>query len=300
MSSLRIYSMLIGGIYSLWSGVTPCVATQYIIPDPPIQEPILLSSFFPPVTPIKNKHSLGPILSAKSVIALDIDSGVILFEKNIYERLPIASITKIMTALIVLEYIKDLSQSVTIPRQVITIEPSKMNLLPGDILSVRQLLLGALIHSANDAAFVLSTLIPDFIVLMNQKATELHLYDSHFSNTIGWDEDNNFSSAYDLSKMMIFAIQKPLIYEAISTRETNVVSQKGKTYTLKTTNKLFESFLDEIGGKTGTTDNAGPSLLNIFRTPNKHRILTVVLNSSDRYTETKVLSYWIIQNFEWK
>jgi len=273
---------------------------QTFPPDIPGNDISLLSTYTPPVFPYKVNHSLGPVLSAKSAMALDIDSGAILYEKNVYERLPIASITKIMTAVVTLENIQDLEQEVSIPKQVSTIEPSKMNLLPGDILSIHQLLLGALIHSANDAAYVLSTILPDFVEQMNKKAYELHLFDSHFSNPIGWDEDENYSSAYDLSKLMLYALQKPLIYEAISTPKTTLTSQKGNSYTIENTNKLFGSFLDEIGGKTGTTDHAGPSLINIFRTANKHRVMTIVLNSKDRYAETKILSFWIMKTFEWK
>jgi D-alanyl-D-alanine carboxypeptidase (penicillin-binding protein 5/6) len=293
--SLSLFSILI----EVW--VFPAaVIAQTSPPDIPCNETSLLSTYIPPVFPLQSNHSLGPILSAKSVIALDIDSGAILYEKNVYERLPIASITKIMTAVVTLENIQDLEQEVSIPKQVSTIVPSKMNLLPGDVLSIHQLLLGALIHSANDAAYVLSTLLPDFMEQMNKKAHDLHLLDSHFSNPIGWDEDENYSSAYDLSKLMLYALQKPLIYEAISTQKTTITSQKGRIYKVENTNQLFGSFLDEIGGKTGTTDNAGPSLINIFRTANKHRIMTIVLNSKNRYAETKILSFWIMKNFEWK
>lgn len=248
---------------------------------------------------VKNQRLL-PYVNSKAAIAVDIDSGVVLYEKNIHQRLPIASITKLMTSLVVLDGVADLGLPVTVPKDVTSIEPAKMYLLPGDVLSVKQLLLGALVHSANDAAHTLSFLFPDFIDRMNAKAAELHLNNTHFSNEVGWDEEGNFSSAYDLTKLLRYALSKKIIADALVIPQMDITSSKGRTYHLESTNKLLNSFLDEIGGKTGTTDEAGACFINVFETPDGHRIMTVVLNSPDRFAETKLLSYWVTKNFEWK
>ncbi len=249
--------------------------------------------------PYAQKRSLGPILTAKSALAIDIDTGVVLFSKNIYQRLPIASLTKLITVLTAMDLVS-LDHVVTVPGDVGSIEPSRISLRPADTMTVKNLIYACLIHSANDAAYAISTLRPDFSATMNEKVQELGLEDTHFTNAIGWDEPDNYSTAYDLSKIMRLAFAQPLIADAITTQTMDIVSEKGNTYTLHTTNKLFGSFLNEVGGKTGTTDEAGPSFVNIFKTSNGHRILTVVLNSPDRFTETKVLSYWVMQNYSWR
>lgn len=282
--------------------VIPFFASARAQVSVPWDEPEILwdTSLLPAQVPHPKNRSLGPLLEAKAALAVDIDSGLILFEKNIYERLPIASLTKIMTVLVVLDLVPQVDQALTVPSEVNTIQPSKIYLRPGDVLSVEQLILAALIHSANDAAYVLSGLENNFVERMNRKALELGLVDTQFGNAIGWDEDGNFSSAYDLAKLMRYALHQPLFLRGIGTRNLNITSQRNVVYVLENTNQLWDSFLDEVGGKTGTTDAAGPTLINIFKTPNDHRILTVLLNSPDRYQETKVLSFWVMQNFEWR
>lgn len=303
MRFLHIYNkgaIGIGMVLCIFSfGLHPTIAQLDFPTTSWDQQDISTFSLSLHIPPVQQGYSLGPVLSARSALAVDIDSGLILYEKNVYERLPVASLTKLMTALVTLNN-NDSSQTITIPKDVSLVEPSKMYLRPGDVLSIKQLVIGMLVHSANDAAYVLEKNDPTLIQNMNLKAFSLGLEDTHFSNAVGWDEDDNYSSAYDLSRLMITAISVPLILQAISTQETTVVSQEGISYLLTNTNKLFDSFLDEVGGKTGTTDEAGPSLVNIFKTPNNHKVLTVLLNSKDRYTETKILSFWILKNYTWK
>ncbi len=279
----------------------PITAGQGVV-FPEMQEnPADLSVFlpFPPPIPVRKKNT-QPFIQAKAALAIDFDSGTILYQKNIRASLPIASLTKLMTSIVAIEAIADLEESVAVPPEVRTIEPSKMNLIPGDRISFRDLIRGALIHSANDAAYVLAYSIKDLVQRMNAKARELMLNDTEFSNTIGWDEEKNYSSAFDLMKIMRYALTKPLIQNSIGITNLTVTSSRGNSYRLENTNKLLSSFLTEVGGKTGTTDLAGACLINMFKNPDGNRILTVVLNSPDRFQESKVLANWTLENFEWR
>ncbi len=253
--------------------------------------------------PHYNTKNIAPVIRAKSAIAMDANTGFILYEKNSYDRRPIASITKIMTAIIILEENK-LDDIVTIAKKTTLVAGSKIWLAPGEKITVANLLYAALIHSANDAAYALATYNSDtpetFVKKMNQKALELDLKDTHFTNPVGFDEEGNYSSAYDLAILGRYAYEKEFVRKAAVIKEMEISSTNGKlTHKISTTNDLLGSYLKVLGLKTGTTAEAGQCLVAIIESEKGHDIITVLLDSNARYQETKVLADWIFRTYNW-
>lgn len=254
--------------------------------------------------PKEDPLNIAPILKAKSVLAVDLNNGMLLYEQNGYDRRAIASITKLMTTTIILEENK-LDDIVTVSKAASQVEGSKAWLAPGEKISVENLLYSSLIHSANDAAYALAEYnsngeVTNFVAKMNQKAQELGLRDTHFTNPIGLDEPENYSSAYDLAILGRYAYGKSFIRRAAVIKEMEVSSTNGKfTHKLKSTNDLLGSYLKVLGLKTGTTDLAGQCLIAIIENGKGDDILTVVLDSPSRYSETKLLADWVFRTFNW-
>lgn len=254
--------------------------------------------------PKEDPLNIAPVLKAKSVLAVDLNNGMLLYEQNGYDRRAIASITKLMTTTIILEENK-LDDIVTVSKTASQVEGSKAWLAPGEKISVENLLYSSLIHSANDAAYALAEFnsngeVTNFVAKMNQKAQELGLRDTHFTNPIGLDEPENYSSAYDLAILGRYAYGKSFIRRAAVIKEMEVSSTNGKfTHKLKSTNDLLGSYLKVLGLKTGTTDLAGQCLIAIIENGKGDDILTVVLDSPSRYSETKLLADWVFRTFNW-
>lgn len=253
--------------------------------------------------PIKDSIHISPIIGARGSIATDIDSGEVLFEKNPDERLKIASITKLMTLLIVLEENK-LDEVITVSRNAADTPGSTMFLVSGEQITVENLIYGALINSANDAAVALAEhnagSSAAFIIKMNNKAKDLGLTNTHFSNPVGLDDDDNYSSAYDIANLGKYLYHNKIVKKVAKIRSTSVRSVSGNyTHKLESTNKLLDSYLKINGLKTGTTDDAGRCLIAIAENNDGHEIITVVLNSSDRFGESKILIDWVFRAFTW-
>lgn len=253
--------------------------------------------------PAHNPANIAPVVKAKSVMAVDLQNGMPLYEQNAYAHRPIASITKLMTIAIILEENK-LSEVVTVSKEASTVEGSKIWLAPGEKISVENLLYAAIIPSANDAAYALaeynSGSAENFVTKMNRKAEELGLHDTHFTNPVGLDEPGNYSSAYDLAILGRYAYGKSFIRHAAVIKDMEISSTNGKlTHKLKSTNDLLDSYLKVLGLKTGTTDLAGQCLVAIIENSKGNDILTVVLDSPSRYSETKLLADWVFRTFNW-
>lgn len=253
--------------------------------------------------PVKDALHISPIIGARGSIAQDIDSGEILFEKNPDERLKIASITKLMTLLIVLEENK-LDDVVTISRTAAGTPGSTMFLAAGEQITEENLIYGALINSANDAAVALAEhnagSSAAFVVKMNNKAKDLGLTNTHFSNPVGLDDSDNYSSSRDIANLGKYLYHNPLIKKIAKIKNMDVRSVSGNyTHKLESTNKLLDSYLKINGLKTGTTDDAGRCLIAIAENKDGHEIVTVVLNSPDRFGESKILIDWVFRAFTW-
>jgi len=253
--------------------------------------------------PIKDPHFIEPLLDASSVIAVDLETETILHEKNAHERRQIASITKLMTAIVILEE-NEPGETVTVSENAASTEGSSMYLRAGEEIALENLIYGMIINSANDAAITLAEHnagnVDAFVEKMNKKALSLGLINTHFANPVGLDDPENYSSAYDVAKLAIQAYKHKFIRHSAKMKELEVKSTNGQLiHQLKSTNVLLDSYLNIKGLKTGRTDGAGLCLTSVAENKTENQIITVVLNSPDRFRETKILIDWVFRAYTW-
>lgn len=257
--------------------------------------------FYPALYPLSYGTYPIPYLTAKSAILIDVPSAVVLYEKNPDEKLFPASTTKIMTALVSLDHYQ-----VNTPIYISQFkkEGAQMGLVIGDTVTVNSLLYGLLVNSGNDAASVLANHYPGgenaFVKEMNQKAGELHLTQTHFVDADGFSEPGHYMSALDLARLSTFALKNPLFAKIVNTKVTDVPDYNyKKLYHLENINKLLGMLPGINGIKTGWTEEAGECLVASAER-NGHFLVSVILGSSDRFGETKVLLDWGFNNFIWQ
>ncbi len=250
--------------------------------------------------PILTDSKSFPTLSGQGIIAVDADSNVTLYEKNADGELLPASTTKIITALVSLDYYKP-DQILIVVNPIV--EGQKMGLMTGEQMTFENMLNGLLIYSANDAALTLADNYPGgrdaFVAAMNAKAESLHLDHSHFANPIGLDDVNQFTTARDMVRVAKVAMQNSTFAQIVGTKEKNVKDVTGKfSYDLVSVNKLLGTVDGVIGVKTGWTEAARENLVtNVAR--NGHTIFIAILGSEDRFGETTELINWIYGSYSW-
>lgn len=256
--------------------------------------------------PTRNPNMLGVKLTARAAVVLDKKSGKILFAKDAHERLAEASLTKIMTVIVVLDNRPKVGDIVQVSKNPLKIQMqgADIGLKEGEEISVYNLLRSLLIVSANDTSVALAEYTAGseekFVELMNQKARRLGIKDSHFVNTHGLDAENHYSSAYDLATLTRYALDKPIFREIIKTPRF-VFKTSVRTHWIKNTNKLLNNtYLNIIGGKTGFTDNAGMCLIEVARGKKGQEIIAVLLASRDQWQEAKGLLDWTFRAYTWK
>ena len=253
---------------------------------------IIFLSLFLPV-----KAYAAPDNSAEAVILVHADTGQILYSENADSKMLIASTTKIMTALVVLENCEP-DEMVKILPEYTSVEGSSMYLKAGESYSVRDLLYGMLLVSGNDAAtalaFYCAGSIEAFAELMNAKAREMGLQNSSFKNPHGLDADGHYSSAEDLAAITCQAMKNELFAEIVSTKTYKVGNQ-----TYMNHNKLLWNYEGCLGIKTGYTIAAGRSLVSCADR-NGLRLVCVTLSDPDDWDDHKELYDWAFANFEYK
>lgn len=256
-----------------------------------------------PKTPLKKGESIAPVIEAQSVYSIDLESGAPLFMRDIFTRRPIASIAKLMTAMVILDN-HSLNEKIKVSKNATKQEGSRMWLAAGEAISVENVLTGLLINSANDAAVALAEFDAgseeNFVRKLNMKAVALGLKNTSFSNAKGFDADGNYSTAYDTIIFSRAALDYPFIRKITAIKKGGVTSLNGKMkHALESTNDLLENpYFKIIGLKTGHTPASGESFVSLAAGPNGREILTVMLNSPDRFKETKILLDWIFRNFD--
>jgi len=275
----------------------PAPTTSPYLPTPP---PLLTNVA---AYPEKSTLSPGPILNAKSILSIDLETGKILFGKNTEQKLPIASLTKLMTILVILDQ-HNPNEIVTVDKRATQVEPAKMYLLANEKITIQELIKAILVKSANDAALALayydSNSIEDFAKKMNAKAIEIGLKHTNFVNPVGFDNPDQYSTVDDLAILARLIYKNPLVKQFAPLTKTTANSVTGTpSHDLDTTNDLLSSYLKVWGLKTGTTDLAGQCLISIVESPTGQKILNVMLNSPARFTESKILSQWIFDNYQW-
>lgn len=199
-------------------------------------------------------------LSARSAILMDGSTGRVLLEKDADRRGLIASTTKIMTALIICEQCNVLDQ-MRIPKEAVGIEGSSMYLQEGEVLTIQELLYGLMLCSGNDAAVALAVYcggtVGGFAELMNDKAHRLGLQDTHFVNPNGLDAPGHYSTARDMAKLAVYAMQNPIFARTVSAKSVTVGSRSMTNH-----NKLLWQVEGADGVKTGYTKSAGRILVS--------------------------------------
>ncbi|MBE6643556.1 MAG: D-alanyl-D-alanine carboxypeptidase [Ruminococcaceae bacterium] len=224
--------------------------------------------------------------SAHSAVLIDGNRGNIVYEKNAHERMGMASTTKIMTAIVAIENCP-LERSVSVADAAIGVEGSSIYLKKGESLTMEQLLYALLLQSANDAATAIAIevggSVDGFAELMNEKADELGLTDTHFTNPHGLSDEQHYTTSYDLALITKYALQNPIFRKIVSTYKTTIPSLDG-TRVLVNHNKLLKLYDGTVGVKTGFTKKTGRCLVSAAEKEGT-LLVGVTLNAPDDWND---------------
>jgi D-alanyl-D-alanine carboxypeptidase (penicillin-binding protein 5/6) len=233
-------------------------------------------------------------IHSRAAVVVDVSTGRILYAKHPERRLPPASTTKLMTAIVAIEK-ADLHDVVTISRNASLVRSLKAGFKQGDKVTVEKLLYAALIKSANDAAVALAEAVAGsekhFVDLMNQRAISIGAKNTKFINSTGLPGPHQYTTALDLSKIMSCVLSYPKLKEIIATPAVELSTDRGEILSLKNTDKLLWSHEDLIGGKTGYTFRAGHCFVCAAERE-KEVIIVALLGSPSRghlWKETEAL-----------
>lgn len=236
-------------------------------------------------------------LTAASAIAIDAETGKVLYQKNAFQLKAPASTTKILTAILAIESGR-LDEVVIVSKRAAAVGESSIHLRTNDRIILRELVYGALIKSGNDACVAIAEhLFPseeEFVGMMNFKARILGAYNTTFYNTNGLPHRYHLTTAYDLALIARYCLQNSFFSEIVMTKEHLLHwTNPRRTVLLTNTNKLLWLYPGATGVKTGTTNQAGNCLVASAK-KEQHHIITVVLNSHNRYGDVqKLLDYGI-------
>jgi len=238
-----------------------------------------------------------PRINARSAIVMDYESGRVLFEKNGYIKRPMASTTKIMTAIVALEN-GNLDDIVKVSRNAASIWGSTIHLTAGEEVSLKELMYGLLLCSGNDAAIAIGEHIAgsmeEFLKMMNSKAEEIGAKDTHFTSPHGLDETGHYSTAYDLAVITRYALNNPVFNEIVKTKSITI----GKRHMVNT-NEMLAGYEGADGVKTGYTGKAGRCLVT-SATRDDRRFISVVLfcdSRNQRALSSKIILDYAFANY---
>ncbi|MEG2283820.1 MAG: D-alanyl-D-alanine carboxypeptidase family protein [Bacilli bacterium] len=259
----------------------------------------------------KEKETSTPselLTNAKSGLLMEATTGEILFEKQMDERIPVASMTKMMAQILILESIENgtltWDEKITTSSNAAGMGGSQIWLQPNEVMTVRDLMKGISMASANDATVLLAERISgteaSFVEAMNKKALELGLKNTHFMNSTGLDEENHYSSSHDLGLIAKELLQHPSILEFSSVYEDYLRTDTANKFWLVNTNKLIRTYKGADGLKTGHTD-AALYCMSVTAKKDNLRLIAVVLgeeNSKVRNKETAALLDYGFNNYK--
>lgn len=245
----------------------------------------------------------------KSAMILDATTSAVLYEKNSQEKLAPASLTKMMTTLVVLDYRK-LSDEVTVSENCTKPDGARVGFTKGQNFTVESLLYALLLPSASDAACALSETLPlpgpeaspsaRFVSAMNKKAGQFGIKDTAFKNSVGLDDTGHYSTAADLLVLSRKFMEREEVRKIVSTYRHKILTVDGKvSFDLKNTNELLSTASGFIGIKTGSTPNALGCLSFLYEGDGR-QIIGVILGSTDRFGDARNLVNWVFKSYEWK
>lgn len=274
-----VLSVLLLGLFPVAADIPP--------PSPP-----LASLVGVPIAPPAERISVGERLSASGVIVVDLASGQTVFGEHADIERPMASLTKLMTALVIAES-HDLQEWVTVPKNIADTPGSVAYLPPGDQFTVGDLLSALLVASANDAAVTLARFhsgsTEAFVKEMNGRAAALGLTGTQYANASGMDDPRQWSTPRDIARLTAFIQKEPAIRERMALRGAVIHSRGGQTISLSHTHALLRAnnpLVEE--GKTGTTNAAGQCLVSVVGKDGQEYVV-VLLRSQQRYDDMQVI-----------
>ncbi len=278
------------------SGATPgLVAAQaYMLP-------VTVTSY----APIRQTTVPEPIVDANAAILYDVEAGQYLYEKNADIKVPIASLTKLLSALVVQDLF-DQQEIVSVASESVRVDGMKQTLYADERLLVRDLVSMMLVESSNDAAYALAAYAKmrgiDFVAEMNRKAVTIGMQECLFTDPAGLD-DAAYCTARDMVRLVRAALrQAPQLWPVMVRPELTITSADGKlSHQVKSTNELLGQIEGIIGGKTGHTDGALGCMLLVVKLPGKDdTLISVVLGSRTRFTDTKAVMFWATTGWHWQ
>jgi len=247
-----------------------------------------VSSFSPSFYPIL-KEPISSSISAKSALIMDDESKVVLFSKNKDVRFSMASTVKIMTALVALDYYR-MDDVLTVLDN--NISGVKVGFQTGEKIRFEDLLYAMLLPSGNDAALIIAQNYPGgmeiFVEVMNEKAKDLYLFSTHFSDSAGLKDDGDYTTVIDLARLASTAVKNKTFANIVSTKYKEISNIDGsRGYELRNLNRLLG--INGVDGiKTGFTDEAGGVLVT-SALQDGHTLIIVVMKSQDRFLDTETL-----------
>ncbi len=232
--------------------------------------------------------------SAKASAVIEATTKRVLFSHNENMKLPMASTTKIMTAITAIENCKDLDEKFEISPKAVGVPGTSLYLRKGDTYSTRDLLYALMLISGNDASVAIAEHIAgstsEFVTMMNDTARKIGVKNTHFANTHGLDADGHYTTAYDLACITAYALENDVFREIVGTKNIKIENGNGDEKYLRNKNKLLHTLEGCIGVKTGYTDDAGRCLVSAIE-KNGIRLVCVVLNCGPMFPESeKMLS----------
>lgn len=268
----------------------------------------LAQAYILPVTeanyfPVLDSNVARPVLSGRSALVYDVRAERALYSKSPREKLPIASLTKLLTAVVAIENLT-MNDVVSVGPESIRKDGERQDLFQDEKIRVDSLLKLMLINSSNDAAYALAVHSKatglDLVAKMNEKAAALGMFDSSFLDPAGLDDRAN-STAYDLLKLVRYALRYPFIWNALVQKEAAIASEDGGiVHHAKNTNQLLGVMPNIIGGKTGYTEAALGSLILLVDVPGQNdTIISIVIGSQERFSDTRNILEWVTSAYHW-
>ena len=250
-----------------------------------------------------NAKSYEIVSPASAMVVMEGNTNTVLYSKNMNDRLPMASTTKIITAILAIENCSDLDEKFRVSDKSIGIEGTSIYLKSGEELSMRELLYGLILASGNDCAVAIAEYFDgedNFVKMMNDLCYKLGLNNTHFNNPHGLDSENHYTSAYDLAVLTSYALKNETFRDIASTKRM-VIDTTGlyQARYLKHKNKLLFQDDNCIGVKTGFTDNAGRCLVNAYEKDGM-QIVSVVLNCQPMFEECDRLTKLALDEYVMK
>lgn len=247
----------------------------------------------------------SPVSSpAKAVSVVEGNTGTVLFGKNENVKLAMASTTKIVTAIVAIENLDDLDKTYKINNKAVGIEGTSIYLKNDEELTARELLYGVILASGNDASVAIAHVVcsteEEFVAKMNKLAKDLGLENTQFKNSHGLDENGHYTTAKDLAILTAYAMKNETFKEIVSTQHKQITGhpQSGERY-LRNKNRLVFTQNNNVGVKTGFTDDAGRCLVNAVEEDDM-LIITVLLNCSPMFEEARRLTTLALKQYTMK